>query len=341
MDVKAEIVDTFAEPGDEFFWFRVGSKRQFFQVERSLIEPASPIIASKIKDQVNSAEENTADLPDIEPSTFEVFLTFARSMKSDYTTGRASENELQLNPSPELGQLIVLLLDSGQTHSNVRIALRITHLDFRNAFQSAMPVCKQTVTSVQYQTFPLALSQAVPTPQSMFNNCCLAPGAPALLRTSPEHINEDTNFFRFDVPILAKEVASTLRSSASGVIVMVSDVLELAKLCVLGDRYEVPQLKRVAIFALFEELAWCDLWKRPQYVVQLVDYIYDNTADSGFSSQYNTKHILRRMISCYVAFHARELQSFPAMAAVLCSGREVSSDVFMASTRISAGGDKE
>ncbi|KAK6372848.1 hypothetical protein LTR64_004767 [Lithohypha guttulata] len=305
MDVKAEIVDTFAEPGDEFFWFRVGSKRQFFQVERSLIEPASPIIASKIKDQVNSAEENTADLPDIEPSTFEVFLTFARSMKSDYTTGRASENELQLNPSPELGQLIVLLLDSGQTHSNsCALAYGLLH---------------------KVSTY----------------NMKLAPGAPALLRTSPEHINEDTNFFRFDVPILAKEVASTLRSSASGVIVMVSDVLELAKLCVLGDRYEVPQLKRVAIFALFEELAWCDLWKRPQYVVQLVDYIYDNTADSGFSSQYNTKHILRRMISCYVAFHARELQSFPAMAAVLCSGREVSSDVFMASTRISAGGDKE
>lgn len=132
-----------------------------------------------------------------------------------------------------------------------------------------------------------------------------------------------------------------LRSSASGVIVMVSDVLELAKLCVLGDRYEVPQRKRVAIFALFEELAWCDLWKRPQYVVQLVEYIYDNTADSGFSSQYNTKHILRRMISCYVAFHARKLQSFPAMAAVLCSGREVASDVFMASTRINAGDDKK
>jgi len=142
----------------------------------------------------------------------------------------------------------------------------------------------------------------------------------------------DVEFFRFDVPMLAKEAASEMRRVTKTT--CPKDPVEILKIFPLSEIYAVSNLRKLALFEMFEALASRD---PIEPLADLITYIYNTTPDSGVEAAFESKHVLRRMVSAYASYHSRTDQTSPEIARLLSSGGELAIDLFMAMSMIAEG----
>ena len=153
------------------------------------------------------------------------------------------------------------------------------------------------------------------------------------LNLAIHHMQNGVEIFRYDVPLLAKQAAEelllTFNTTCSK---RPSDILNLF---IFADVYGISSLRNFACLELFRRLAWEEI--TPNAVADLVELVYGTTPDSGIGASFSEKHVLRRLVSAYAAYHGQALQTSPEMAGLLNREGEFGRDLFMAMSMLAGG----
>lgn len=326
---------------DDLFIFRVGPKKQIFQVDKKMVAQASPVFDRMMNNGVKETQDGTADLPEVEPNTFLTFLNFAfHAAEAQQDT---SEPAQYANSTPVVvGPLLVLMIDAGQKTSHCRSCCTKTELRFTKTF----PFCEACLKAgslpkshLPYCTYGRCAEIKCDKLYACGMLCweCikslnLSCNSTQLLSPGVHQMQDDVEFFRFDVPMLAKEAASEMRQKTQTT--CLKNPVEIIKIFAFSDLYNIPNLRKLALFEVFETLA---LRGSAESLADLITYIYGTTPDSEGEATLGSKHVLRRMISAYVAYHSDALQTSPEMARMLRSGGGFGVDLFMATSMIAKG----
>lgn len=333
---------------NDLFTFRVGPRKQIFQVDKKTIAQASPVLDRMMNNGMKETQESTADLPEVEAATFITFLNYAYHSATPTNVSTLTSTK-HTKKATGYGPLIALMLDAGFRKFWCEGCESGTELRFSKTFPVCSGCFKKQRTMPNHRAYCSGCNERYKDPEECFSGVlgsCCAENIEVLGSGDNRGYSEDQllsidvpqidgmELFRFDVPILAKEVASHMRGSTSSR--FSADPMAILKASTFADAYNIPSLYKLAILELFEALATRDVME--DSIADLIKDVYQNTPNSGFEAAFGSKHVLRRMLSMYVAYHTNGQKIAPAIAHAMATGGEFAVDLYTA-TALIAGGD--
>lgn len=337
------------ETGDGLFTFRVGPKKQIFQVDKDVVAKASPVFDRMMNNGMKEAQDNIADLPEADTFTFTTFLNYAhvlQNTKSWESPKKSSGTFLSL------GALQLLMLDLNYQHYKCTICKGTQDL----ADNATFPVCESCFQDDETlrqdrQTclFPDCLSSILSAFQGL---CCLACAKTISLAEGHDRNNRaavqdflylyEVHWERlipavFSAPTLACDIWD--RTHGADIDMRSWNLKAYTSLAVFADIYGIPDLSQKAAWTLLAKLVFFK--ELPPGMADLVAYVYKNTParDSTYMSKntsFDTIHVLRKMVSSCVAYHSSNICAQPEMYELLGTNINLAADVFGASAKILA-----
>lgn len=329
--------DIFTRLSDNgLFTFRIGPKKQIFQVEKDVVSKGSPVLDRMMNNGMKEAQEQTADLDDVSCSTFLTFLKAADSRAKPVAKYPPIGQKLSF------GALQVLLLD-------------------QNWQQFTCQVCKKKQTLAGHQDFPLcrecqnngeAVSSGSPrciTPYhctgapiyACFTLCTGCARRAGLLDPDgkTKKVNEDFLLLRhvdFERLIVQVFRAPTLSFDACDRLYIkdlqlfkaeLADIIDFAK---FSDLYGLPHWSTFASWCLLERLANSE--HVPDDMARHINNIYLNTpatniAGKDFKVSFENAHVLRKIAAVYTAHNSGKIGGQACMFRTLLENIEFAIDV--------------
>jgi len=337
---------------DNTFTFRVGPSKTPFVVHATIISRHSKVLSRLITGPFKESIEKVADLPEVEPEIFRHFLSYAYFMSNDAVV-KGPINQRPNSMRTSISRMMELLLAGGHTKFNCKKCLDEEPLKFSFSF----PLCSRCGEEGMPE-FPPSWNEICVSSDcqkeadfSLGICClqCLADCTSAVeqlerevwesdvsdkLLLNPHHRLEELQGFHFDIPLRAKEIveaAQTLPGMAYPVSALESTtLLDTVNLVIFANIYDVQPLWQLSLMSFYQKLT--QLQERldkhsVSAVIQLVEVVYKTTMNSGADSDLEDKHVLRRMISKFIAAHCRTFVSSPDFVALLSQGGELAGDV--------------
>lgn len=328
---------------DELFTFRVGPKKQIFQVDKKMVAQASPVFDRMMSNGMKETQDRTADLPEVEPNTFLTFLNFAyHAAEAQRDTSKPAR--YTTSTFAVVGPFIVLMVDAGQKTFRCHGCCRSAKLQFSGTFPFCgdCPVSEPLIAGCGRGCICHTCTRhSCDTLYACGMLCVRCAGELDLLPDSRSaqlflpgvyRMQDDIDFFRFDVPMLAKEAASEMRRTTQTT--CRGNTVEIMKIFAFSDTYGVTRLRKLALCELFETLA---SGEPPKALSDLITHIYGTTPNSGIEATFEQKHVLRRIISAYAAYHGKDVHIFLEISRLVSIGGEFAVDLFMATSMVANG----
>jgi len=154
------------------------------------------------------------------------------------------------------------------------------------------------------------------------------------LRVHIESSLSELASFRFDIPLRAVDIAEAMADEIGSIQISTSNILENGRLALFADVYQVQPLLEKALVALYRNLATMSFDDdNLTTLIDLASIVYDGTTPTSADAPYEEKHVLRRMISEYIAAHLQKFVTPSSLAQIAGLERDLTSDTLVAIAR--------
>ena len=142
---------------------------------------------------------------------------------------------------------------------------------------------------------------------------------------------EELQDFHFKIPLRVKDILGTTKDFVLLPHSTNASVLDTARLAIFADIYEVKPLSQAALVTLY--------WKLTQElldeesiatVCELANFVYINTPNGPKHTTVEGTHILRRILSQFIATYRNRFTSSPIFMQLVGQDGELASDIFLA-----------
>ena len=285
--------------------------------------------------------ERHAELPDVEPATFEHFLAYAYSA-SIYRSGDQIITQTPSTPRTSTSRLVEVLLVKGHKVFRCKSCYETRELKFSSTFPQCDECNQDELQSLKWESHCIVSSCSAigKYVQGLFCAKCLGnldivtrgkkDGAKQLQLNLPGFL-EELQDFHFDIPLRASDILRATKDSISLPLPEIINLLDTVRLAVFADIYEVKPLSQAALVALY--------WKLTQEVLneeniisicELTDYVYNNTPNRSIQTSIEDAHILRRILSQFIATYRDKFTSSQTFMQLLSQGGELAGDILLA-----------
>lgn len=306
----------------------------------------SPVLERVIKERERECVKAPIQLPDIDPATFADVISYA------YHKQCAVQQDAHVaKPVLSMGMLVQLLIDNEWKHFGCLKCGVQTKLADSTTFPSCLNCAMnfRVAIGVNVICSKLDCTKTAKWLGGIICESCALSLHLLSKKTDPQltthgynklqvHIQDNfdtTETFRYDIPILAKELMEAAIREVCAVPTGFSSLLRQARTYVFAEKYGIEPLRRATLFTLFNHLAQpCGKKQDAAEIVELASYVYANTKGSGCDPEWTAKSILRRLVVEFLVYHGDTYQSSANMASLLHSGGELAADVFVAMTRL-------
>ncbi|KIX97332.1 uncharacterized protein Z520_06784 [Fonsecaea multimorphosa CBS 102226] len=151
------------------------------------------------------------------------------------------------------------------------------------------------------------------------------------VQLKPTQRLEDLESFHFDMPLRVKEILE----ATEGFIAMPhppsATLADTARLAIFADIYEIEPLSQAALMSLYHKLTREPLdGDSIATVSEVTELVYNHTTGSDTDGNSKDKHVLRRMLSEFIAIHRGKFTASPTFMELLRKGGELPCDVLSA-----------
>ncbi|KAK5045187.1 hypothetical protein LTR84_009520 [Exophiala bonariae] len=339
------------------FNLHIGPSKNSFLVHADIVSWHSKVLQRLIDGTFKESTESCAELPEVEPDTFRQFLAYAYARSSSTPENEVAEKPKatqKLSPS----KIIELLLANGygrfrcQKPSCVAINKLKSSLTFplcdtcsqvndcvwRSKSRCVVPQCLRPAEYCQSLLCgQCMLSLSLPLQQGewwTWDGRLMPEAVEVIFFRVPERF-EDFASYCFDVPLRVTEVLEARRdlfvpfpSSAS--------LFDITRYAIFADIYDVEPLAQAAFMIFYQKLSDEPLDAESiSTICELANTVYDNTPNSFTDGSLQEKHVLRRMLSEFVAVYSVSFTESKSFMKLLSQGGDFASDLFLAAAQCS------
>lgn len=313
-------------------------------VHADIVSPHSIVLAQLVEGSFKEGIERCADLPEIDAATFGRFLAYAY-YNSSHTSPSGSSVDTSLIQAISISRLIELLLVNGHKKYNCKSCQAEPELQFSHAFPQCGQCSQDELRRLHWRSrcVVLCCSRDGEYIQGMFCKECLntlgvlrwnkdlaEDGARKIQLDPPEYL-EDLENFHFKIPLRVKDILGVANYLSSMPPSVPTDLIDIAKLAIFADMYAVKPLFQAALATLYSKLTQQALDEESlANICELANHIYNNTPDRSHPTSAKDTHVLRRMMSQFIATYRSKLTTATTFMELVCQEGELAGDILLA-----------
>lgn len=283
-----------------------------------------------------------AELPEVDPTTFEHFLEFAY-----FTIFRFGDESPQIvsTQRTSTSRLIEVMLAQGHTVFRCKSCYNRPELQFSFTFPQCTECAQDGLKNLTWEARCVVAGcpESGEYVQGLVCAKCLEKlqvltrwkeftddGARKLRLDLPGSL-EELQDFHFDIPLRVSDILRATKDSISLPLPATTNLLDTARLAVFADIYEVKLLSQAALMALYWKLTQ-ELLNEENIVslCEITDFVYNKTPNRPTQTSIEGTHILRRILSQFIATHRDRFTSSQTFMQLLGQGGELAGDVLLA-----------
>lgn len=330
---------------EDTFTFRVGPSMQSFLVHTNIVSRQSKPLHQMMKGPFRESIEKCAELPEVEPRTFENFLAYAYFVSNYSTLDDETSTQPLSAQRTSISKFIELLLE--KEHKKFRCkscheepelmfskffprCQRCNQDEFSNLRWKAHCIIRKCPNNAEYVQ-GLICGSCLKTLGVLNYGGELQAGGASKLQFNPTPRLADLHSFRFDIPLRVEEIWSATRDDLAHLPLQSANLSDTAKLAVFADIYEAEQLSQTASMALYRRLTGESLDEESiSTISETTSIIYNNTTTCHTRDSPSKHHILRKMVSEFIAVHRDKFVASRSFMELLAQGGELPVDVLTA-----------
>lgn len=152
----------------------------------------------------------------------------------------------------------------------------------------------------------------------------------ARIQLQPVQSLKDLQSFHFDIPLRVQEILE----STKGFIIPYppfASLFDITRVAIFADLYEIESLTQAALLSLYSRLTQESLDKESIATVEvLVEVVYNTIPNSYADTSSTSTHVLRRMLSEFIAVHRDKFIESPNFLRLLHLQDGLAGDVLKA-----------
>lgn len=291
--------------------------------------------------------ERCADLPEVEPETFAHFLAYAY-FKSSTTTVNETAHQTSSIKRTSTSRLIELLILKGHKDFVCKTCLARSMLRFSLSFPQCGNCYEEEMSKTTWYSrciIPSCFPSEPRKPvryllQGLICTQCskelglrhrdsreISVEGLARIQLQPVQSLKDLQSFDFDIPLRVQEI---LESTKDFIIPYppFASLFDITRLAIFADLYEIESLAQAALLGLYSRLTQESLDKETIATVEvLVEVVYNTIPNSYADTSSTGTHVLRRMLSEFIAVHRDKFIESPNFMRLLHQQDGLAGDV--------------
>ncbi|KIW85651.1 hypothetical protein Z517_01043 [Fonsecaea pedrosoi CBS 271.37] len=325
------------------FTYHVGPSKIPFVVHADIVSSHSRVFRQLVEGPFKEGEERYAELPEVDPGTFEHFLAYAYLSSND-TPGNETSTHIPSTKRTSTSRLIELLLAKEHKKFSCKSCRRTSELKFSLTFPQCGECKEDELQSLQWEAHCIVsgCSKKGEYVQGLFCAVCLQDlkvfsawttqlaegGAEKLQLSLPEHLDELQDF-HFNIPTRVKDILEVMENIIPFPRPATVSLLDTARLAVFADVYEVRALLQSALMTMYRKLTQEPLDEESiTTICEVTEYVYNSTPNRPPSAK--SPHVLRRVLSQFLATHRDLFISSGTFMQLLSQEGELAGDILLA-----------
>lgn len=321
----------------------MGCWKKPFVVHADVVSPHSRVLHQLIEGPFKEGIERYAELPEIDPETFQYFLAYAY-----FTLDLKSDNETTTKtPSMQrtsISRLIELLLVKEHKKFRCKSCEETPELRFSLSFPQCDECNQDELRGLKWAAHCIVFGCSANGEYilGLFCRQCLQDlrilswggfaehGLPKLQLNLPRHLDELQDF-HFNIPIRMKDISGVMEHVVPFPQLATASLVDTARLAVFADVYEVKPLFESALLSLYRKLTQQSLDKESiTTICELTENVYNGTPDRPTQTSLRDANILRRILSQFLATHRDMFTSSETFMQLVCQKGELAGDILLA-----------
>ncbi|OAL33449.1 hypothetical protein AYO20_07305 [Fonsecaea nubica] len=328
---------------ENVFTYYVGPSKKPFVVHADIVSSHSRVFRQLVEGPFKEGDERYAELPEVDPGTFEHFLAYAYLSSND-TPGNETSTHIPSTKRTSTSRLIELLLAREHKKFSCKSCCRTSELRFSLTFPQCGECNQDVFRSLRWQAHCIVsgCSSKGEYVQGLFCRDCLENlkvfssysarlaegGAEKLQLSLPGHLDELQDF-HFNIPTRVKDILEVMENMIPFPRLATANLLDTARLAVFADVYEVRALLQSALMMIYRKLTQEPLDEESiTAICEVTEYVYNSTPNRPTSAK--SPHILRRILSQFLATHRDRFISSGTFMQLLSQEGELAGDILLA-----------
>lgn len=155
------------------------------------------------------------------------------------------------------------------------------------------------------------------------------------VQLEPTRRLEELESFHFDIPLRPKDMIEAMESFPERTYptsaILSATLPQITRIAIFAHIYQIEPLSQVALMSLYQKLTREPLDEHSTTVVcGVTEYVYNSTIGSDSNITPKDRHVLRRMLSEFIATHRGKFLASPTFMELLRQGGELPIDILSA-----------
>jgi hypothetical protein len=329
---------------ENIFTFRVGPSRYSFIVHADIVSQHSKVLCRLIGGSFKEGIEKGAELPEVEPETFGHFLAYAYFMSNGALCNETTTQTSSAGRMPT-SRLIELLLVNEHKIFKCKSCWNTSELRFSFSFPHCGKCSQDELKNLKWLSHCIVpgCPEDGQYMKGLFCEKCLrildvfnyrneftATGASKVQLRLSRRL-EELQSFHFDIPLRVKDISEAMENFVPMPYPAPTTLPDIARLAIFADIYEIEPLSQAVLLSLYQKLTREPLDEDSIATVSEVsELVYNCTTGSDSDSTSKGTHVLRRMLSEFIAVHRGKFTASSTFMELLRQGGELPGDILSA-----------